>query len=102
MKGYVDIGNKSMEDAIADFEAAQKISISEWNAHIDSFSEESTSGQYHALAWMQKWVGIDAVKPRMRRAYLALTDAPNSLPALKCGTCFPGTLTFSPVFGLWA
>ncbi len=38
-------GNMSIEDAIMDFEAAQKISISEWNADIDRVYEESTSRQ---------------------------------------------------------
>lgn len=38
-------GNKSMEDAITDFETAQKISISEWTTTIDGLYEEYPNGQ---------------------------------------------------------
>ena len=38
--------------------------------------------------------------PRMRICFLKSTRSRNSLPALKCGTYFSGTCTFSPDFGL--
>lgn len=37
-------GNKTMEEAIADFEAAQQVSISDWSAQNHCLHEESATG----------------------------------------------------------
>ena len=64
---------------------------------IDLKSGDDLTRQYLLQIIAEPPIGPDQFL--IGKSRLALTRSRRSLPGLKCGTCFPGSATDSPVFG---